>query len=80
MFSIYLIIEIFFFTKTMFFIGANNQEVNIDFDREQRLQECRETSYFYNQDHYELLPDDFKILLDMKEILSLNCFKNSKLF
>ena len=47
----------------MFFIGANNQEVNIDFDREQRLQECRETSYFYNQDHYELLPDDFKIIV-----------------
>lgn len=64
----YIVFDLFdnrniFFTKTMFFIGANNQEVNIDFDREQRLQECRETSYFYNQDHYELLPDDFKIIL-----------------
>lgn len=64
----YIVFDLFdnkniFFTKTMFFIGANNQEVNIDFDREQRLQECRETSYFYNQDHYELLPDDFKIIV-----------------
>lgn len=64
----YIVFDLFdnrniFFTKTMFFMGANNQEVNIDFDREQRLQECRETSYFYNQDHYELLPDDFKIIV-----------------
>lgn len=64
----YIVFDLFdnrnvFFTKTMFFIGANNQEVSIDFDREQRLQECRETSYFYNQDHYELLPDDFKIIV-----------------
>ena len=53
----------FFCTKTMFFISSDRPQINIEVDRNHRLQECRETSYFYNQDTYELLPDDFKIVV-----------------
>lgn len=44
-----------------------NNEISMEFDREQRLQDCREVSYFYNQDIYELLPDDFKIIVDYND-------------
>lgn len=47
----------------MFFISSDRPQINIEVDRNHRLQECRETSYFYNQDTYELLPDDFKIVV-----------------
>ena len=53
----------FFCTKTMFFTSSDRPQINIELDRNHRLQECRETSYFYNQDTYELLPDDFKIVV-----------------
>lgn len=64
----YIIFELFdnnniFYTKTMFFTSAGNYEIKTEFYREKRLQDCRETSYFYNQDVYELLPDDFKIIV-----------------
>lgn len=56
-----------FYTKTMFFLPHDHSDITIDeFDRNRRLQECRETSYFYNQDNYELLPDDFKIVIGYK--------------
>lgn len=63
----YIIFEIFdgentFNTKTMFFLPTGSAIALSSFDRKQRLQECRETSYFYNQETYELLPDDFKIV------------------
>lgn len=51
-------------TKSMYFMCPDNQKINEEFNREQRLQDCREISYFYNQDIYELLPDDFKIIVD----------------
>lgn len=54
-------VEDTFNTKTMFFLPAGSAMAMSGFDRIQRLQECRETSYFYNQETYELLPDDFKI-------------------
>lgn len=54
-------VEDTFNTKTMFFLPEGRAIVLSGFDRRQRLQECRETSYFYNQETYELLPDDFKI-------------------
>lgn len=62
----YIIFELFdntniFYTKTMFFLPIGNNEILCSFDRTQRLMECRETSYFYNQEAYELLPDDFRI-------------------
>lgn len=47
----------------MFFTSSDRPQINIELDRNHRLQECRETSYFYNQDTYELLPDDFKIVV-----------------
>lgn len=50
-----------FYTKTMCFIPTGNMSTLCEFDRNRRLQECRETSYFYNMSSYELLPDDFKI-------------------
>lgn len=50
-----------FYTKTMFFLPMENSEIICSFNRKQRLLECRDTSCFYNQDAYELLPDDFKI-------------------
>ena len=28
------------------------------------MEECREVSYFYNFDIFEVLPDDFKITID----------------
>ena len=48
-----------FYTKTMFFLTAGSRPLDLDFDRTNRLLECRENAYFYNQDNYELLPDDF---------------------
>ena len=64
----YIIFDLFdntnvFYTKTMFFTSPKHSQITIEFDRNRRLQECRETSYFYNQDIYELLPDDFKIII-----------------
>lgn len=50
-----------FYTKTMFFLAAGSRTLSSTFDRTKRLSECRENAYFYNQDNYELLPDDFKI-------------------
>ena len=50
-----------FYTKTMFFLAAGSRTLSLTFDRTKRLSECRENAYFYNQDNYELLPDDFKI-------------------
>lgn len=38
--------------------------INTDFNRIQRIQDCKEVSYFYNFDIYEILPDDFKIMID----------------
>lgn len=64
----YIIFDLFdskntFCTKTLFFTSPEHSEITTGFDRNHRLQECRETSYFYNQDIYELLPDDFKIVI-----------------
>ena len=50
-----------FYTKTMYFLPAGNNKTSCSFDRKQRLLECRDISYLYNQDVYALLPDDFKI-------------------
>lgn len=50
-----------FYTKTMYFLPAGNCEIECIFNRTQRLLVCRDNSYFYNQDSYGLLPDDFKI-------------------
>lgn len=53
-----------FATKTMFFLPHGSGMVNIDFNRIQRIEDCKEVSYFYNFDTYEVIPDDFKITID----------------
>lgn len=53
-----------FATKTMFFVPAGNGMINTEFNRMQRMEECKEVSYFYNFDIYEVLPDDFKITIN----------------
>ena len=63
----YIIFEIFhgqiyFHTKTLYFFPAGETSIpENDFERKQRLRKCREIAYFYNQESFELLPDDFKI-------------------
>lgn len=65
----YLIFDIYststmFATKTMYFIPHGNRMIGIDFNRNQRIESCKEVSYFYNFDIYEIIPDDFKITID----------------
>lgn len=67
--SNFLIFEVYssiavFSTKTMFFVPYNSQISNSDFDRKHRIEECKGTSYFYNFDTYEILPDDFNITIN----------------
>ncbi len=52
-----------FATKTMSFVSYGNEIVNTEFNRKQRIEECKEVSYFYNFDNYEVLPDDFKLII-----------------
>lgn len=53
-----------FATKTMFFVPCGNGRINAEFNRKKRIEDCKEVSYFYNFDIYEVLPDDFKITID----------------
>lgn len=53
-----------FATKTMFFVPDGNGRINTEFNRKKRIEDCKEVSYFYNFDVYEVLPDDFKITID----------------
>lgn len=56
-----------FSTKTMLFVPHGNKVINSDFNRLQRIQDCKEASYFYNFDVYEVLPDDFKIVVNYED-------------
>lgn len=67
--SDYLVFDVYspitmFATKTMFFVPCGNGMITTDFSRIRRIQDCKEVSYFYNFDTYEILPDDFKITID----------------
>lgn len=67
--SNYLVFDVYspvamFATKTLFFVPNGNGMVNTEFNRKRRMEECREVSYFYNFDIFEVLPDDFKITID----------------
>lgn len=53
-----------FATKTMFFVPFGSRVTNQEFNRLQRIEKCKEVSYFYNFDTYEILPDDFKLIID----------------
>ena len=41
-----------FATKTMSFIPYGNEIINTEFNRKQRIEECKEVSYFYNFDNF----------------------------
>lgn len=56
-----------FATKTMYFVPQGSGMINSDFNRVQRIEGCKEVSFFYNFDTYEILPDDFKITIDYKD-------------
>ena len=56
-----------FTTETMFFIPHGNEITTLNFNRKQRLENCKEVSNFYNFDIYEILPDDFKIKINYRE-------------
>lgn len=58
--------EILFKTKTMMF-SSSSQEVVLDpFDREHRINVCSETTHFYEQAIYQVLPDDFHIEINFE--------------
>lgn len=60
----FLIFEVFdaevsFFTKTLAFISDQGCSIAHNFERTKRLQICKETSYFYNMNAFEIVPEDF---------------------
>lgn len=68
-----------FATKTMFFVPAGNGMINTEFNRRQRMEDCKEVSYFYNFDIYEVLPDDFKITIDYEDNPLTELFQKIKI-
>lgn len=55
-----------FYTKSMFFIPHENitSKISQEFNRKTRIEKCKNTTYFYNFDKYELLPDDFMLTVN----------------
>ena len=58
--------EILFKTKTMMFSSASQEVVLDPFDREHRINVCSETTHFYEQAIYQVLPDDFHIEINFE--------------
>lgn len=58
--------EILFKTKTMMFSSASQEVVLDPFDREHRINMCSETTHFYEQAIYQVLPDDFHIEINFE--------------
>lgn len=58
--------EILFKTKTMMFSSATQKVVLDPFDREHRINVCSETTHFYEQAIYQVLPDDFHIEINFE--------------
>lgn len=56
--------EILFKTKTMMF--SSGSVVLDPFDRDYRINMCSETTHFYEQAIYQVLPDDFHIEIDFE--------------
>ena len=54
----------FFTTETMAFVSGERKTFNSKILRKERLQSCKETTYFYDISSYELLPEDFLIKID----------------
>lgn len=62
----YLVFELFdsnvlFSTNTIIFKSCDQNSITKKFSRSQRLNSCKDTSYFYNSNNFELIPDDFRI-------------------
>ena len=51
--------DISFATRTMAFDSCENVIFTPKIDRNQRLNDCKHTAYFYNMDTFEVIPDDF---------------------
>lgn len=64
----YLVFEVFdsevlFTTQTLFFVNKSNHNIiTTDINRSDRISECKDISYFYNNLNVNLLPEDFKIV------------------
>ncbi|SEV84933.1 hypothetical protein [[Clostridium] fimetarium] len=56
--------ECFFATKTMTFLSDGKDIILSPFNRDKRVQDCKDSSFFYNLTDYPLLPDDFMIEID----------------
>ena len=59
--------ELFFATSTMMFASGSVKSSRDALNREERLQHCRDVSFFYNTNEYSLLPDDFHFEIKMPE-------------
>lgn len=58
--------EVLFKTKTMMFSSAAQEVVLDSFDRKHRVNICSETTHFYEQAIYPVLPDDFHIEINFE--------------
>ncbi|MBP2027384.1 hypothetical protein J2Z35_001178 [Acetoanaerobium pronyense] len=55
--------DIFFSTQTMFFVNRSSHNITLkEINRSERISECKDISYFYNNSNLNLLPEDFKIV------------------
>lgn len=59
--------SISFMTRTMCFSSDEKQSLSTDFSRLKRIEECKDISRFLCAENLQLLPDDFKIVLDSSE-------------
>ena len=55
---------IFFMTRTMSFSSEEKQSISMDFSRLKRIEQCKDVSRFLCSENVQLLPDDFKIVLN----------------
>ena len=58
--------EVLFKTKTMMFSSASQEVVLDPFDRDHRMNMCSETTHFFEQAIYQVLPDDFHIEINFE--------------
>ena len=63
----------FFSTKTMFFVPHKNV-INSEIDRISIIEKCKNNTYFYNFGNFEIIPDDFKIIVNHKNNKLTNLF------
>ena len=59
--------KLFFATETMVFTSDTTNNYNRQFPRTARLSACNDVSNFYDYANYELLPDDFSLVIDSKD-------------